>query len=48
VITVYEVALRKVRVIWLPRKRRWVCFGSGVKEICMSHDKREGLRFGLN
>jgi len=32
VITVYGVELRKVRVIWLSRKRRWVCFGSGAKE----------------
>jgi len=46
VITVYGVELRKVRVIWLSRKRRWVCFGSGAKEICMSHDMRGG--FGLN
>lgn len=37
-----KIELRKGRVIWLPRRRRWVCFGSGAKENCMSHD-REGV-----
>jgi len=42
VISVLKIELRKGRVIWLPRRRRWVCFGSGAKENCMSHD-REGV-----